>query len=143
VLTHVVPNADVPVVQLSIDLTKPAAYHLDLGRRLDALRGEGVLVLGSGNIVHNLRAVNFADPTAKYDWAVRFDADVQRYLHDGADDALVRYDEHPDGRLAVPTPDHYLPLLYVAGIRQNDDPLKILVDGVDLGSVSMTAVQLG
>ena len=73
VLTHVAPDADVPVVQLSIDLTKPPAYHLDLGRRLDALRDEGVLVLGSGNIVHNLRAVNFSDPTAKYDWATRFD----------------------------------------------------------------------
>lgn len=143
VLSHVAPDADIPVVQLSIDLTKPPSYHLDLGRRLDALRDEGVLVLGSGNIVHNLRAASFSDPTLRYDWAVRFDADTQRYLQDGADDALARYDEHPDGRLAVPTPDHYLPLLYIAGIRQNDDPVKILVDGVDLGSVSMTAVQLG
>ena len=143
VLTHVFPDADVPVVQLSIDARKPAAYHLDLGRRLGALRDQGVLVLGSGNVVHNLGLVDFGGAGRAYDWAVRFDADVQRYLHEGMNDALVRYDSHPDGRLAVPTPDHYLPLLYVAGIRRNDDPLKVLVDGVDLGSVSMTAVQLG
>lgn len=143
VLTHVVPEADVPVVQLSIDLTKPAEYHLDLGRRLDALRDQGVLVLGSGNIVHNLGAINFTQRAPAYDWAVRFDADVQRYLHDGADQALIRYERHPDGRLAVPTPDHYLPLLYVAGIRRSTDALTVLVDGVDLGSVSMTAVQIG
>ncbi len=143
VLRHVFPDADVPVVQLSIDATKPAAYHLDLGRRLGALRDQGVLVLGSGNVVHNLGLVDFQGAGTAYDWAVRFDADVQRYLREGMDDALVRYDRHPDGRLAVPTPDHYLPLLYVAGIRRNDDALKVLVDGVDLGSVSMTAVQLG
>lgn len=143
VLTHVRPQADIPVVQLSIDLTQPAEYHLDIGRRIGALRDQGVLVLGSGNIVHNLGAVNF-DPRAKpFDWAVRFDAAVQRHLHEGENEALLRYEEHPDGHLAVPTPDHYLPLLYVAGIRRNDDKLKILVDGVDLGSVSMTAVQLG
>lgn len=143
VLTHVVPQADVPVVQLSIDLTKPAEYHLDLGRRLDALRDQGVLVLGSGNIVHNLGAMNFNRPDLAYDWAIRFDADVQRYLREGEDQPLVRYERHRDGKLAVPTPDHYLPLLYVAGIRRNDDALTVLVDGIDLGSVSMTAVRLG
>jgi 4,5-DOPA dioxygenase extradiol len=143
VLRHVFPEADVPVIQLSIDATKPASYHLELGRRLGALRDQGVLILGSGNIVHNLRLINFRDPTAKYDWAIRFDADVQRFLHEGDDQALADYHRHPDGQLAVPTPDHYLPLLYVAGLRQNDDDLGVLVDGVDLGSVSMTAVKLG
>ena len=78
-----------------------------------------------------------------YEWAARFDGDVKRYLQDGENRALVHYEQHADGVLAVPTPDHYLPLLYVAGLRQNDDECKILVDGLDLGSISMTAVQIG
>jgi len=143
VLVHVFPEADVPIIQLSLDATKPASYHLDLGRRLGALRDAGVLILGSGNIVHNLGLVNFQPSEQAYDWATRFDADVQRYLADGQDDALVDYHRHPDGDLAVPTPDHYLPLLYIAGLRRTDDALAVLVDGVDLGSISMTAVTLG
>jgi 4,5-DOPA dioxygenase extradiol len=143
VLVHVFPDADVPVVQLSIDATKPASYHLDLGRRLGALREQGVLILGSGNIVHNLRVINFRQPGLAYDWATRFDADVTRYLNEGDDRALMEYQRHPDGDLAVPTPDHYLPMLYVAGLRRSDDELTVLVDGVDLGSVSMTAFKLG
>ncbi len=143
VLRHVFPDADVPVIQLSIDSTKPPAYHLELGRRLAALREQGVLILGSGNIVHNLRLINRGQPGQAYDWATRFDADVQHYLRDGDDGAIVDYHRHPDGELAVPTPEHFLPLLYVAGLRQNDDGLSVLVDGVDLGSISMTAVKLG
>jgi 4,5-DOPA dioxygenase extradiol len=143
VLVHVFPEADVPVIQLSIDATKPAAYHLDLGRRLGALRDQGVLILGSGNIVHNLGLIDFRQAGLAYDWATRFDADVKRYLGDGADQALIDYHRHHDGDLAVPTPDHYLPLLYVAGLRRNDDELAVLVDGVDFGSISMTAVRLG
>ena len=143
VLVHVFPEADVPVVQLSIDATKPPEYHLELGRRLGALRDQGVLVVGSGNIVHNLRTLARADKDQAYDWATRFDADVQRYLRDGDDRAIVEYERHPDGTLAVPTPDHYLPLLYVAGLRRADDDLGVLVDGVSLGSISMTAVRVG
>lgn len=143
VLVHVFPEADVPVIQLSIDASKPASYHYELGRRIGALRDQGVLVLGSGNIVHNLGLLNRQAQGAAYDWATRFDADVQRYLHAGDDRSIVEYDRHPDGVLAVPTPDHYLPLLYVAGVRRNDDDLSVLVDGVDLGSISMTAVRIG
>jgi 4,5-DOPA dioxygenase extradiol len=143
VLVHVFPEADVPVVQLSIDATKPPAYHLELGKRLGALRDQGVLILGSGNIVHNLGLINFREPGAAYDWATRFDADVRQYLEAGENQPLVDYRRHPDGNLAVPTPDHYLPLLYVAGLRRNDDDLNVLVDGVDLGSLSMTAIKLG
>jgi 4,5-DOPA dioxygenase extradiol len=131
------------VIQLSIDATKPASYHFELGKRLSALRDRGVLVLGSGNIVHNLGAINFRAEGQAYDWATRFDADVQRYLRDGDARSIVEYERHPDGTLAVPTPDHYLPLLYVAGLRRSDDDLSVLVDGVDLGSVSMTAVRVG
>jgi 4,5-DOPA dioxygenase extradiol len=143
VLVHVFPEADVPVVQLSIDATKPPAYHLELGRRLGALRDQGVLVVGSGNIVHNLRTLSWNDKDQAYDWATRFDADVQRYLREGDDRAITEYERHPDGTLAVPTPDHYLPLLYVAGLRRPDDDLRTLVDGVSLGSISMTAVRVG
>ena len=143
VLVHVFPEADVPVVQLSIDATKPPSYHYELGKRLGALRDQGVLILGSGNVVHNLRLINRAERGQGYEWAHQFDADVQRYLRDGEDSALVDYHRHPAGDLAVPTPDHYLPLLYVAGLRRNDDDFGVLVDGVDLGSISMTAVRLG
>ena len=143
VLVHVFPEADVPVVQLSIDATKPPEYHLELGRRLGALRDQGVLVLGSGNIVHNLRTLAWDHKDRAYDWATRFDADVQRYLREGDDRSIIEYERHPDGTLAVPTPDHYLPLLYVAGLRRNDDDLGVLVDGVNLGSISMTAVRVG
>ena len=87
-LVHVFPDADVPVIQLSIDAAKPPSYHLDLGRRLGALRDQGVLVVGSGDIVHNLARASFRQPDGAYDWATRFDADVQRYLRDGDDQAL-------------------------------------------------------
>jgi 4,5-DOPA dioxygenase extradiol len=143
VLVHVFPEADVPVIQLSLDATKSPSYHLELGQRLGALREQGVLIMGSGNIVHNLARINFQVPGQAYDWATRFDADVQRYLDGGDNQALADYQRHPDGDLAVPTPDHYLPLLYVAGLRRADDDLTVLVDGVDLGSISMTAVRLG
>ncbi len=138
VLAHVFPGADVPVIQLSIDASKPPSYHLDLGRRLAPLRDQGVLIVGSGDIVHNLRLANFHQPKP-YDWAVRFDSDVQRYLREGDDEALIAYEKHPDGRLAVPTPDHYLPMLYVAGARRDGDEMTVLVEGIDLASASMTA----
>jgi len=143
VLVHVFPEADVPVIQLSIDAAKPPSYHLDLGRRLSALRDQGVLVVGSGDVVHNLARASFREPDSAFDWATRFDADVQRYLRDGDDRAIVDYLSHPDGRLAVPTPDHYLPLLYVAGLRRDDDDFAVLVDGIVFGSISMTSFRLG
>src|SRR5919112_22917 len=96
VLVHVFPEADVPVVQLSIDATRPPEYHLELGRRLGALRDQGVLIVGSGNIVHNLRTLARGDKDQAYDWATRFDADVQRYLREGDDRAMVEYERHPD-----------------------------------------------
>lgn len=143
VLAHVFPQADIPVLQLSLDYGRPPAEHFALGQQLRALREQGVLIVGSGNIVHNLRAINFHQPDLAYDWANRFDADVQRFLEAGDDKALTEYERHPDGRLAVPTPDHYLPMLYIAGLRRTDDELSVLVDGVDLGSISMTAFRLG
>jgi 4,5-DOPA dioxygenase extradiol len=141
VLVHMFPEADVPVVQLSIDGRQPAAYHLELGKRLRPLRDQGVLILGSGNIVHNLRLMDRSLVGVGPEWASRFDAKVQDYVSNGDDEALVSYERHADHDLAIPTPDHYLPLLYAVGVRQNDDVCQVIVDGLDLGCVSMTSYQ--
>ena len=143
VLVHMFPEADVPVIQLSIDATKPASYHLELGQRMSALRDQGVLVLGSGNIVHNLGMLDRRGRGQAYDWATRFDTDVKQFLQVATTVRLWSIRSTRTASLAVPTPDHYLPLLYVAGLRRNDDDLSVLVDGVDLGSISMTAVRIG
>jgi 4,5-DOPA dioxygenase extradiol len=145
VLTHVYPAADVPVVQLSIDETRPPAFHYDIGRRLAPLREEGVLIVGSGNLVHNLHAYAWGrhapDP---YDWAVRFEADARGRLSTGDHQALVDYESlGRDAMLSIPTPDHYLPLLYVIGARQQQDRVTFPVEGVDGGSISMLAVSVG
>lgn len=143
VLVHMFPDADIPVVQLSIDGRQRPEYHLELGKRLAPLRDAGVLVMGSGNIVHNLRLMDRGRPGEGPAWASRFDAMVQRYVQDGDDEALVAYERQPDSDLAVPTPDHYLPLLYAVGLRRADDDCEVLVDGLDIGCVSMTALKFG
>ncbi len=144
VLVHVLPAADVPVVQLSIDAGKPPSYHLDLGRRLAPLRDEGVLVAASGNIVHNLRRLDWGQPDAGFDWAVRFDERVRRLLLGGEPEALVSLDRDPDHALAAPTPDHLLPLLYLAGLAEAaGEPPRVLIDGYAYGSLSMTSLTLG
>jgi len=141
VLRHMFPAADVPVVQFSIPGRQPAAYPLELGKRLSPLRDQGVLVMGSGNIVHNLRMMDRSLQGVGPEWASRYDAMVQRYVADGDEQALVEYERHPDADLAVPTPDHYLPLLYAVGLRRNDEQCETIVDGLDLGCVSMTSMQ--
>ena len=141
VLVHMFPEADIPVVQLSIDGRQPPAYHLELGKRLAPLREQGVLVMGSGNIVHNLRLMDRRLVGEGPEWASKFDAMVQRYVREGDDQALLEYERQPFGDLAVPTPDHYLPLLYAVGLRQNDDSCETIIDGLDIGCVSMTAIQ--
>lgn len=145
VLTHVFPEADVPVIQLSIDETQPAAFHYQLGGRLAPLRDEGVLVIGSGNLVHNLHAYAWgAHSVEPFDWAVRFETQARRLLvaHDHA--PLIDYESlGPDAHLAVPTPDHYLPLLYVIAGCRGDDEISFPVEGIDGGSVSMLAVRVG
>jgi 4,5-DOPA dioxygenase extradiol len=145
VLAHVFPEADVPVVQLSIDQREPASYHYEVGRRLAALRDEGVLILGSGNLVHNLHAFAWGREGAEpYGWALRFEQDARDLLVAGDQAPLVQYDRlGPDARLAIPTPDHYLPLLYVIATRQRDDAVSFPVEGIDGGSVSMLAVRIG
>ncbi|MGM1078113.1 4,5-DOPA dioxygenase extradiol [Streptomyces sp. H28] len=141
VLVHAFPDASIPVVQLSLNAFKDFDHHLRLGRRLAPLREEGVLIIGSGNVVHNLRAVDFRQPDAGYDWALRFDEVARERL--ASDPAgVAALDGHPDFGRAVPTPDHYLPLLYIAGLADTR-PLDLLVDGHAAGSISMAAYTLG
>jgi 4,5-DOPA dioxygenase extradiol len=138
VLAHLYPQADVPVVQLSINALKPLEYHVELGARLAALRERGIMVLASGNVVHNLGRVQWNRPDAAFDWAERFDDAVAAQLADNPHD-ILRVTEHPDFRTAVPTPDHFIPLLYLAGIAaaSNTKP-EALVRGYAMGSLSMT-----
>ncbi len=145
VLRHVFPAADVPVVQLSIDATQPPAFHYELGRRLRPLRDEDVLVIGSGNVVHNLRAYAWKNPsTAPYDWTLRFDAKVRELIAQGDHAALVNYAAlGQDAALAIPTPDHYLPLLYVLGASDAGEPATFPTGGIDGASMSMLSVQFG
>jgi 4,5-DOPA dioxygenase extradiol len=143
VLAHLYPEADIPVVQLSINALKPLDYHLDLGRRLDPLRERGVLILGSGNVVHNLKRIEWGNPDGGFDWAERFDDAAVEQLERAPGDAL-RLGEHPDYELAVPTPDHFIPLLYIAGIAaESREAMKPLIRGYAMGSLSMTCYGVG
>lgn len=145
VLTHVFPQADIPVVQLAIDERQPPSFHYELGKRLAPLREEGVLVVGSGNLVHNLHSYAWGRVGVHaYDWAVQFEQRVRDLLVAGDDAPIVAYEGlGRDAMLSVPTPEHYLPLLYVLGLRRSDDPVSFPVEGVDGGSVSMLAVRFG
>jgi 4,5-DOPA dioxygenase extradiol len=145
VLVHLFPRGDLPVVQLSIDSTQPAAFHYEIGKLLAPLRDEGILVVGSGNLVHNLHAYAWGRRGVEpFDWALRFEKEVRKRLLAGDDGPLVDYEAlGPDARLSIPTPDHYLPLLYVIGLRRQDEPVTFPVEGIDGGSVSMLAIQLG
>ena len=141
VLVHAFPEADIPVVQLSINADKDLDYHLGLGARLAPLRDSGVLVVASGNIVHNLGGMNPRLPDDGYDWAHRFD-DGARELMLGSPGSVASLDGHRDFTRAVPTPDHFLPLLYLAGLADAGGRADVLVDGYAYGSLSMTAYTL-
>jgi 4,5-DOPA dioxygenase extradiol len=145
VLGNIYPRADVPVVQISINETKPAQFHFDIGKRLTLLREEGVLIFGSGNLVHNLHAYAWGQEGVEpYDWAERFEKQAREFIVAGEDNRLVAYEKlGRDALLSIPTPDHYLPLLYVLGARRGDEKVSFPVEGVDGGSVSMLAVQIG
>ncbi len=144
VLKHVYPSADIPVVQLSIDKTKSSKFHFDIGRNLATLREEGVLIVGSGNIVHNLQTYAWGrHPREPYDWAVRFESAAREIILSGDFKPLINYEMlGPDALLSLPTPDHFLPLLYVLGCHQKGETIQFPVEGVDGGSISMLSVQI-
>ena len=143
VLVHAFPAADIPVVQLSINALQPPDYHVALSARLTTLRERGVLVLASGNVVHNLRAIDWSSPDAAFDWARRFDEHARQLMGERPGDAAELL-EHADYRQSAPTPEHFLPLLYIAGLAAAaGTSADVLVDGYAYGSLSMTAYTVG
>lgn len=147
VIKHLYPNADIPVVQLSIDYTKPAQVHFELAQKLNALRHKGILIVGSGNIVHNLGLVdfkNFDKDNYGYDWAIEARETINNYLLEGNFQPLINYEKQSKAfQLAIPTPDHYLPLIYTLGFCQKEENLILFNDKLVAGSLSMTSLKIG
>ena len=142
VLAHLFPQADVPVVQLSINALKPLDYHIDLGSRLAPLRDRGILILSSGNVVHNLGRIDWSKPDEGADWAHRFDEAVAAQMEDDPG-LILKTLEHQDFALAVPTPDHFIPLLYTAALASVGGGAKAFLRGYAMGSLSMTCYGVG
>lgn len=143
VLAHLYPDADIPVVQLSINALKPLDYHLALGASLAPLRDRGVMIVASGNIVHNLGRIDWKQPDAAFDWTERFDDSVIEQMTASPTD-LMRVADQPDYAMAVPTPDHFIPLLYLAGLAAaGEGKAQPLVQGYAFGSISMTCFGVG
>lgn len=144
VARHVYPDADIPIVQLSIDATLSGAQHYALAQRLAPLRDEGILVLGSGNVVHNLRLLDFDGAAPAPAWALSFNEAVRDAVQEHRHADLANYEKLDAGSaMSVPTPEHYLPLLYALALQREGEPARIVVDGIELGAVSMMCVQIG
>ncbi len=146
VVRHMYPDADIPVLQLSIDYSKPAQYHYQLAQQLQSLRKKGVLIIGSGNMVHNLRMVAWdkMNDTYGYDWALDLNDQFKNLISNKAHTPLINY--HQLGRAAqyaIPTPEHYLPLLYTLGMQNDKDDVSFFNDKAVAGSLTMTSVKLG
>ena len=137
-LLKMYPEADIPVVQLSIDANRPAEFHYQLGRQLRPLRDQGVLILGSGNVVHNLGEIRWGQDTPPYPWSERFNHWIRAALERGDYNSVIHY-EHAsdDAKLSVPTVEHFLPLLYIIGASGEADSVSFPTDGIELGSISM------
>lgn len=145
VLKHIYPNADIPVFQLSIDYTQPIERHFELAKALKKLRNKGVLIMGSGNIVHNLGRLDWRNIDGKTEnWAQQFDHTVKQKLGNGDFNALVQYKKlGAEALLAVPTEDHYLPMIYTLGLADNNEPLKFIYEGFQYGNISMRCFTIG
>jgi 4,5-DOPA dioxygenase extradiol len=142
VLVRLYPNADVPVLQLSLDASKISQAHYDFGRQLQPLRDEGVLIIGSGNIVHNLRLVVFEDTA--YDWALKFDGKIKQWIINDDHEPIIQYDKQGDEAvLAINSAEHYKPLLYVLGAKTPGEQLNFFAEKVWGGSLSMRSVRIG
>ncbi|WP_330441716.1 4,5-DOPA dioxygenase extradiol [Flavobacterium sp. C4GT6] len=147
VVRHMYPDADIPVLQLSIDYGKPAEYHYNLAKQLSALRKKGVLIIGSGNMVHNLRMIDWRklnEPNYGFDWAIEMNDIFKQKIQDGDHKALMEYEKlSKSAKLAIPTPDHYYPLMYILGLQDNKDELSFFNDKLVGGSLNMTSVKIG
>ncbi|MDD4921639.1 MAG: 4,5-DOPA dioxygenase extradiol [Bacteroidales bacterium] len=144
VIRHLYPNADIPVIQMSLDHDKTPEYHYELAKELSSLRNKGVLIIGSGNMVHNLRLVDWKNPDNGYDWAETASDLLKKLITGGDHQALIHY--HLLGKeiqWSVPTPEHYLPMLYILGLKQEEEPMTFFNDKVVLGSMSMTSFKVG
>jgi 4,5-DOPA dioxygenase extradiol len=141
-LVHMYPKADIPVLQVAVDTTRDPAYHWELGARLGALRDRGVLIIGSGNVVHNLQTMNLNAPRP-YDWNVRFDIGIANAVADGDRERLLGYQRDPDAAMAAPDAEHFVPVIAIAGLRRPADSYRSIVEGYELGSMSMRAFALG
>ncbi len=143
VVRQMYPDAKIPVLQLSIDYAKPAQYHYDLARELRVLRDKGVLIIGSGNMVHNLRMLNWRQPETGYDWAEEMNETFKKLIEQGQHEQLIDYGNlGASAHLAIPTPDHYFPLIYTLGLHQKSDAVAFFNDSLSMGSVSMTSVKI-
>lgn len=147
VIKHLYPNADIPVIQMSLDYGQPPEYHYELAKELQALRNRGVLIIGSGNMVHNLRMLAWdrLDQSGfAFDWALEASEKMKKFIHEGDHQSLIRFRNQGKAfDLAIPTPEHYLPLLYVLALQKNNDSLEIFNDAPVAGSLTMTSVRIG
>lgn len=147
IVRHMYPNANIPILQLSIDYGKPASYHYNLSKEMAALRRKGVLIIGSGNIIHNLRMVAWDkvnQPEYGYDWALELKAKFKELIEAGNHDPLIRYEKFGEaGKLAIPTPDHYYPLLYTLGMQEKGEQATLFNDVAVMGSLTMSSVRIG
>ena len=144
VVRQMYPQATIPVLQLSIDYTKGPLFHYELARELAALREKGVLIIGSGNMVHNLGMLNWNQPETTYDWATEIDEKFKKFILEGNHSALINYQQLGHAaHLAIPTPEHYLPLLYTLGLQEKNDTPVLFNTKTLMGSVSMTSVKIG
>jgi 4,5-DOPA dioxygenase extradiol len=147
IVRHMYPEANVPVLQLSIDYTKGAQYHYDLAKEIYALRKKGILIIGSGNMVHNLRMLawdKLNEPAFGFDWALTLNEKFKQLITDGDHQPLIQYEGFgKEGKLAIPTPEHYLPLLYTLGLKGANDSISFFNDKAVAGSLTMTSVKIG
>jgi 4,5-DOPA dioxygenase extradiol len=142
VMCRMFPKADIPVVQLSLDRTQSPEFHYALGKELLALRHKGVIIVGSGNIVHNLGVINWQG--GAYDWAIEFDDTIKQLILSGDHDSITHYQKlGQTARLAIPTNEHYLPLLYILALQEKQEPVRFFNDSIDMGSLSMRSIQIG
>ena len=147
VIKHMYPEADIPVIQLSIDYTKPPQYHFELAQKLSKLREKGILIIGSGNIVHNLRMIDWKNIDvvgAGWDWAIEAREKTNNWLLDGDFNNLIDYKKMgTELQYAIPTPDHFLPLIYTLGLKEKSENISLFNDELIGGSLSMTSVRIG